>query len=128
MNSTAPGGTPLRSTIGTIVLTLCFVSGLAGMSIEMARADDLDQEHGQDHGRREGERKREIREEQRQRELRERERRREIREEEVRRREWEENRAHAYVEPRVVYAPPPVVYAPPPPPPGISLIFPIDIR
>ena len=128
MNSSALSGVRLRSMIGPIVLALCFATGLTCMPIEAARADDLDQDQGHDHGRHEGERKREIREEQHRQELREQERRREIREEEARRREWEENRAHAYVEPRVVYAPPPAVYAPPPPPPGISLIFPLDIR
>lgn len=33
-----------------------------------------------------------------------------------------------YVAPAPVYAPPPVVYAPPPQPPGLNLIFPINIR
>lgn len=33
------------------------------------------------------------------------------------------------VAPAPMYAPPPVVYAPPPPPPpGISIVFPINIR
>lgn len=31
--------------------------------------------------------------------------------------------------PAVVYAPPPaVIYAPPPPPPGISIVVPLDLR
>jgi hypothetical protein len=33
-----------------------------------------------------------------------------------------------YYYPVPVYAPPPVVYAPPPPPPGITFVFPINIR
>ncbi len=92
-----------RPVTGRLVLALVLAGVVGGAAAAPARADDDDRGRGR-HERLDRER--------------------------AARDEWREHHRRPVYRappPAYVYAPPPVVYAPPPPP-GINLIFPLNIR